>query len=272
MQQWLAISNVGIFSANSSTVTTIDESINTEELAGGTGTAKSVTDTATNIPGQASTESSNIDYNARRVIVGTRTLGKLETPIAISVGNTIRVQKYLVKLTKPLKASDGTEVLPVNSYLVVVPSNTNISEYIQMYAIGALINIDGQTLEKTIPENSILIFNKNGEILKGQSRKGSNLGSGFMTALIAGVSKAAEVENNPSSQTTISSNEFSSSTVSNDKKNLLAGFAQGSFASVLQSIQSSNTQKIQSLQSDAKVYVVPANTTVQIFVNQTISL
>lgn len=93
-----------------------------------------------------------------------------------------------------------------------------------------------------------------------------------MTAVIAGISKAAEVENNPNSQTTISSSGFSTSTVSNDNKNLLAGFAQGSFSQVLQSIQSSNTQQIQSLQSDGKVFVVPAQTTVQIFVNQTISL
>ncbi|MHC5918072.1 MAG: hypothetical protein ACYTXE_45530, partial [Nostoc sp.] len=177
-----------------------------------------------------------------------------------------------IRLTSALKASDGSEVLPVDSYLVVVPNGSNSGEYIQMSAIAALINIDGQTLEKTIPENSIIILNNKGETLRGQSRQGSSLGSDFMTAVIAGVSKAAEVENNPNSQTTISSSGFSTSTVSNDNKNLLAGFAQGSFSQVLQSIQSSNTQQIQSLQSNTKVFVVPAHTTVQIFVNQTISL
>lgn len=272
MQQWLTVSNIGSFSA-SSTETTTDEPINTEGLSGGTGTLKSVANTSTNMTEQTlNNQSKTVDYNARRVIVGTRTQGKLETPIAISAGNTIRVQKYLIKLTKPLKASDGTEVLPINSYLVVVPNNTNTSEYIQMSAIGALINVDGNTLEKTIPENSIIILNKNGETLRAQSRKGSNLGNDFMAAVIDGISKAAEIENNPSSQTTISSNGFSTSTVSNDKKNLVAGFAQGSFDQVMQRIQSSNQRQIQGIEFDAKVYVVPANTTVQIFVNQTISL
>ena len=271
MQQWLAVSNVGSFSANS-TDTTADEPISMQGLSGGTGTAKSVTKGTANVTVKTSSnESQNIDYNARRVIVGTRTQGKIETPIAISAGNANQVQKYLIRLTSPLKASDGSEVLPVDSYLVVVPSS-NSGEYIQMSAIAALINVDGQTLEKTIPENSIIILNKNGETLRGQSHQGSSLGSNFMTAVIAGVSKAAELENNPNSQTTISSSGFSTSTVSNDNKNLLAGFAQGSFSQVLQSIQSSNTQQIQSLQSDTKVFVVPANTTVQIFVNQTISL
>ena len=141
-----------------------------------------------------------------------------------------------------------------------------------MSAVSALINVGGQTLEKTIAENSIIILNKNGEALKAQSQKGSNLGSDFMTAIIAGVSKAAEVKNNLSSQTTISSNGYSTSTSSNNDKNLLAGFAQGSFSQILQSIQSSNQQKIQSLQSESRVFVIPVNTTVQIFVNQTVSL
>ncbi|WP_375491670.1 hypothetical protein [uncultured Nostoc sp.] len=271
MQQWLAVSNVGSFSANS-TDTTADEAISMQGLSGGTGTAKSVTKGTANVTVKTSSnESQNIDYHAPRVIVGTRTQGKIETPIAISAGNANQVQKYLIRLTSPLKASDGSEVLPIDSYLVVVPSS-NSGEYIQMSAIAALINVDGQTLEKTIPDNSIIILNKNGETLRGQSHQGSSLGSNFMTAVIAGVSKAAEVENNPNSQTTISSSGFSTSTVSNDNKNLLAGFAQGSFSQVLQSIQSSNTQQIQSLQSDTKVFVVPAHTTVQIFVNQTISL
>lgn len=271
MQQWLAVSNVGSFSVKSNE-STADQPISIQGVSGGTGTPKSVTKGIANVTVKTSSnESQNIDYNARRVIVGTRTEGKIETPIAISGGNTNQVQKYLIRLTSPLKASDGSEVLPIDSYLVVAPGS-NSGEYIQMSAITALINVDGQTLEKTIPENSIIILNKNGEALRGESHQGSSLGNNFMTAVIAGVSKAAEVENNPNSQTTISSSGFSTSTVSNDNKNLLAGFAQGSFSQVLQSIQSSNTQQIQSLQSNSKVFVVPAQTTVQIFVNQTISL
>lgn len=119
----------------------------------------------------SSNESQNIDYNARRVIVGTRIQGKIETPIAISAGNANQVQKYLIRLTSVLKASDGSEVLPVDSYLVVVPNGSNSGEYIQMSAIAALINVDGQTLEKTIPENSIIILNKNGETLRGNHVK-----------------------------------------------------------------------------------------------------
>lgn len=264
MQQWLTVSNFGSFSANN-TDTTAEEAISIQGLSGGTGTANVTVKTSSN-------ESQNIDYNARRVIVGTRIQGKIETPIAINAANVNQVQKYLIRLTSALKASDGSEVLPIDSYLVVVPNGSNSGEYIQMSAITALINVDGQTLEKTIPENSIIILNNNGETLRGQSRQGSSLGSDFMTAVIAGISKAAEVENNPNSQSTISSSGFSTSTVSNDNKNLLAGFAQGSFSQVLQSIQSSNQQKIQSLQSDGKVFVVPAYTTVQIFVNQTISI
>ncbi|QLE46058.1 hypothetical protein FD723_38325 (plasmid) [Nostoc sp. C052] len=271
MEQWLAVSNVGSFSANSTDITA-NQPIIMQGISGGTGTPKSVTKSAVNVNEQTLiNESGNIDYNAKRVIVGTRTQGKIETPIAISAVNANQVQKYLIRLTSPLKASDGSEVLPIDSYLVVAPAS-NSGEYIQMSAITALINVDGQTLEKTIPENSIIILNKNGEALRGESHQGSSLGNNFMTAVIAGVSKAAEVENNPNSQTTISSSGFSTSTVSNDKKNLLAGFAQGSFSQVLQSIQSSNTQQIQSLQSNSKVFVVPAQTTVQIFVNQTISL
>ena len=274
MQQWLAVANVGSFSANSSTeATTNDELISSEEVLGGSGTPKLVRNAATNVREQTSiNQPENIDYNAKRILVGTRTEGKIETPIAISAKNTNLIPKYLIRLTSSLKAFDGSEVLPVGSYLVVVPNGSNGSEYIQLAAISALININGETLEKNIPENSILVLNKNGESLRGQSRKGSSLGSDLMTAVIAGVSKAAEIENNPSSQTTISNNGYSTSTSSNDSKNLLAGFAQGSFSQILQSIQSSNKQQIQSLQSENRVFIVPVNTTVKIFVNQTVSL
>lgn len=273
MQQWLAVANVGSFSANSSTETSSNESISSEEVLGGSGTPKSVRNAATNVRKETSiNQPENIDYNAKRILVGTRTEGKIENPIAISGKNTNLIPKYLIRLTSSLKAFDGSEVLPVGSYLVVVPNGSNGSEYIQLTAISALININGETLEKNIPENSILILNKNGESLRGESHKGSSLGSNLMTAVIAGVSKAAEIENNPSSQTTISNNGYSTSTSSNDSKNLLAGFAQGSFSQILQSIQSSNQQQIQSLQSESRVFIVPANTTVQIFVNETISL
>ncbi|WP_373526252.1 hypothetical protein [Nostoc sp.] len=270
MQEWLAAANVGSFSTNS-TESTTNSSVLTDGVEGGTGTPKSLP-LNKELSKNPTINSQNTDDNALRILVGTRTEGKLETPIALNASNGQQgIQKFLIRLTKPLKASDGSEVLPVDSYLVVVPHN-NTSEYIQMSAIAALININGHTLEKPLTENSILILNKNGEKLRAQSRQGSSLGSDFITAVIAGVSKAAEIENSPSSQSTITSNGYSTSTVSNDNKNLLAGFTQGSFNQILQRVQSSNSQQLQGIESAQKVFVVNAGTKVQVFVNQTIFL
>lgn len=259
MQQWLAVANVGSFS---SSVNSDDEQLNPSGIKGGIRSSTEV---------KNQTTAQTTDYNTKRILVGSTTEGRLETPIFWGANDDIG-QNYLIKISLPLKASDGSEVLPTGSYLVAQLTNSNGSGFAQLRGVSVLINSDGNTQEKKLPENAVLIMSKNGSFLKAESRKGSNLGGDLMSAVIAGVAKAAEIQNRPTSQTNISSNGFSSSTTTNDDKNITAAFGEGAFSNILEGIKASNQSRSGQLNSQEKVFVIDAGQTVQVFVNQTISL
>ncbi|WP_414514723.1 hypothetical protein [Nostoc sp. PCC 9305] len=257
-QQWLLAANAGSFRSS------VDESesekpIKINGIEGGTGGATQVAQNTT------------INYNALRVLVGSTAEGRLETPIAWGTGDAGN-QNYLVKLTKPLKASDGRDVLPVGAYLVVQLAESNGSGFAKLRGVSVLVNINGDTQEKQLPENAVLIMAKDGGFLKAESRRGSNLGNNFISAIVAGVAKAAEVQNRPITQVSSNSNGFSTSSTTNDQKDLSAAFGEGAFNSILDNIKSSNVTRSQQLSGKEEVFVIDVGKPVQIFVNQTISL
>ncbi|MBD2535980.1 hypothetical protein H6G97_44320, partial [Nostoc flagelliforme FACHB-838] len=241
MQQWLAVANAGSFS---SSVNSDDEQLNPSGIKGGIGSS-------TEIKNQTTAQTT--DYNTKRILVGSTTEGRLETPIFWGTSDDIG-QNYLIKISLPLKASDGSEVLPTGSYLVAQLTNSNGSGFAQLRGVSVLINSDGNTQQKKLPENAVLIMRKNGSFLKGESRRGSNLGSDLMSAVIAGVAKAAEIQNRPTSQTNISSNGFSSSTTTNDYKNITSAFGEGAFNNILEGIKASNQSRSGQLNSQEKVF------------------
>ncbi|WP_414516640.1 hypothetical protein [Nostoc sp. PCC 9305] len=257
-QQWLLAANAGSFRSS------VDESesekpIKINGIEGGTGGATQVAQNTT------------INYNALRVLVGSTAEGRLETPIAWGTGDAGN-QNYLVKLTKPLKASDGRDVLPVGAYLVVQLAESNGSGFAKLRGVSVLVNTNGDMQEKQLPENAVLIMASDGGFLKAQSRKGSNLGNDFIGAIVAGVAKAAEVQNRPTTQISSNSNGFSTSSTTNEQKDLSAAFGEGAFNSVLDNIKSSNVARSQQLSGREEVFVIDVGKPVQIFVNQTISL
>ncbi|MHC5746847.1 MAG: hypothetical protein ACYTXT_34155 [Nostoc sp.] len=257
-QQWLIAANAGSFRSS------VDESesekpIKINGIEGGTRGATQVAQNTT------------INYNALRVLVGSTAEGRLETPIAWGTGDAGN-QNYLVKLTKPLKASDGRDVLRVGAYLVVQLAESNGSGFAKLRGVSVLVNINGDTQEKQLPENAVLIMAKDGGFLKAESRRGSNLGNNFISAIVAGVAKAAEVQNRPITQVSSNSNGFSTSSTTNEQKDLSVAFGEGAFNSVLDNIKSSNVTRSQQLSGKEEVFVIDVGKPVQIFVNQTISL
>ncbi|MBE9038234.1 hypothetical protein [aff. Roholtiella sp. LEGE 12411] len=264
-QQWQAAAQIGSFSSSS----VEDELPDVNGIKGGTGQSVKTSD-------QDVMESGNnqeVDYDAKRVLVGSKTEGKLETPIAWSPQNSSNVaQNYLIKISKPLKAADNSEVLPLGSYLVAQLSNSNSSGFVHLHGVAVLINKDGETQQKQLPENSVLILSKEGSFLKAQSRNGSNVGNSLMSAVIAGVAKAAEIQNRPTAQITTTSSGISTSSTTNGERDLLSGFGEGAFGNVLRDIQASNQRQASEFSSQDKVFVIDAGKTVQIFINQAISL
>ncbi|BAB77370.1 TrbI/VirB10 family protein (plasmid) [Anabaena sp. FACHB-709] len=273
MQEWLAAANVGNYSSSDSSNGESNyeqPDLKNAQVEGGTG----VRPVNASYPNQDSSQPP-INYDGKRVLVGTRAAGVMETPIAwvgSSVSNQQEGQTSLIRLSQPLKAFDGEEVLPKGAYIVAVVNPTN-SEIAQMTAVAALVNSGGTTQERQLPANSILVLGKNGNLLKAQSRKGGdNLGSSLMASLLSGLSKVAEIQNRANSETTISSLGTTTTTTNNGEKDLVAGFAQGSINEILDRMKNSNERQIQGLQQQQQVFVIEAGQQVQVFVNQSISI
>ncbi|MBD2358598.1 hypothetical protein H6G41_28995 [Tolypothrix sp. FACHB-123] len=271
MQEWLAVANIGNYASSDSgsgESQREEPDLKNAEVEGGTGVKPTSVSSNQQVP-----QSPQTNYDGKRVLVGTRAAGTMETPIAwvgSGVNNQQQAQNCLIKLSEPLKAFDGKEVLPKGSYVVAILNPTN-SEIAQMTAVSALINSGGQTQERQLPANSILILGKNGNLLKAESRKGgSNLGNSLIASLLGGLSKAAEIQNRANSETTISSLGTTTTTTSNSEKDLVAGFVQGSINEILSRMKNSNEQQLQGLQQQQQVFVIEAGKQVQVFVNQSI--
>ncbi|BAT56997.1 unknown protein (plasmid) [Nostoc sp. NIES-3756] len=272
MQEWLAAANVGNYSSSDSSNSESNyeqPDLKNAQVEGGSG-VKPVNASQTN----QDSSTSQTNYDGKRVLVGTRAAGVMETPIAWLGSNVSNQQEQncLIRLSQPLKAFDGEEVLPKGSYIVAVVNPSN-SEIAQMTAVAALVNSNGTTQERQLPANSILILGKNGNLLKAQSRKGGeNLGSSLMASLLSGLSKVAEIQNRANSETTISSFGTTTTTTNNGEKDLVAGFAEGSINEILSRMKNSNERQIQGLQQQQQVFVIEAGQQVQVFVNQSISI
>ncbi|PMB27575.1 TrbI/VirB10 family protein [Fischerella thermalis] len=257
-QQWLAAANVG--SLNLGNNDSVQPTSNTE-------IQNAISQQTDN---QINTLNQNYQYTGKQILVGSRTLGVLETPIVWSGNSNNTEQKYLIRLTQPLKADDNSVSIPGNSYIVVKINNTTTGEFMQLTAISALVNENGGVKEKTIPENTILVLGKKGEALRGKTKKGNTLARDLMASVLSGFSQAAEVYNRQDSEINISGN--TTIVTSTDRRNLGAGFAEGSFKEMIRRMQTANQQRLQSMQSQPKVYVIEQGTPVQLFVNQTFSL
>lgn len=258
VQQWQAVADIGSFSAPDNNFE-LEQDI-AEKIEGGIG------EDSEQKPNEI-----KMGSNGQRILVGSSTEGKLETPIVWSSEDE-STQNYLVRITKELKASNGSSAVPIGSYLVVQIANTTADGYAQLYATAILMNKDGDTQEKKLPQNAVRILSSNGNLLKAQSGRGSDFMNTIFSAAIAGVVKAAEIQNRPNSSITTNSGGFSSSTITNNNQDALAGFGEGAFGAILENIKTSNEQQAQSLNNRSKIYAIEAGKTVRVYINQTISI
>ena len=206
------------------------------------------------------------------LVVGTRSEGKLETPIAWSGQLQNPMQKFLVRLSKPLKASDGTVAFAKNSYLVAQVETATDGGIVQMSAVAVLSTVNGRTIEQPLPSGAILILGKGGKPLQASSIGSFRVGSNLGQALLSGAATAASVANGVASQSIYSQGgTFTSSTKTNDP-NYVAGFGQGITTSLASQMQQRSQQIQQRLNSAPSVFAINQGTSVQIFVNSTVSL
>lgn len=221
----------------------------------------------------ASDRTVNYSTSADSLIVGTKANGKLETPIAWSGTLENPTQNFLIQLNEPLKAADNTVAIPKGAYLVAKIASADQSGLLQMSVSSMLVNKNGRTIEKPVPEGALLILGKGGKPLKASANRPNTNGNNLGTVVLSGVANVAGLVNRPSYQSSYSSNGYQSSTTSNNSNpNYLAGFGEGAAQSLLQQAQNRNQQALRSRESEPIVFSLNQGSSVQIFVNQSVSL
>lgn len=303
MAEWIAAANIGSYgstsptSVTSSSSPTQDDSYqsasyqgdstdsSTWEASGGTGIPPQEVATAQNAQSQDSIakssvkqEQDNTTYQsatysnpANNLIVGTRANGKLETPIAWTGRLENPSQNFLIKLNEPLKSANNSMAIPKGAYLVAKVIAASEAGLLQMSVSSMLVNENGQTTEKPIPEGALLVLGKGGRPLKATAERPNTTGNDLGTVVLRGLATTAGIANRPSSQS-IYSNDGYSSTVTNGDRNYLAGFGEGAAQALLEQAQNRNQQALRSRESEPTVFTLNQGSSVQIFVNQSVSL
>lgn len=239
------------------------------ERASGVTVAPSPAPTALN----ASEPPTATNISSGSVVVGTRTLGRLETPIAWS-GSTLANpnQNFLIKLTDSLKTTNGSDVLPSGSYLVTKVTSADGSGLLQMSATGVLVMENGQQVHKPLPEGAVLILAENGQPLRASAHSPSRFWSDVGLSLLGGASQAAAIVNQPTSQVFYGNSFGYSGSATSPRPNVLAGFGQGVAQTFLNQEMYRQQQATQNQQNQAPMFELRQGATVQVFVNQSFTL
>lgn len=305
--QWLAAANIGSY-GNSSPATNSqatsaqsngDDNYQTANyqnnqdsawaVSGGTGAApqevksdrnnaesrnpKFVDNSTNNSDSQSETDARTVTYSnsVNSLIVGTKANGKLATPIAWSGALENPSQNFLIQLSEPLMAANNTVAVPKGAYLVAKVITATEAGLLQMSVNSMLVNSNGQTIEKPLPEGALMVLGKGGRPLKASAERPDSTGTDLGTVVLQGLATTAGLANRPSSQSTYSSDGYSS-TVTNGDRNYLAGFGEGAAQALVQQAQNRNRRALRSRESEPTVFMLNQGASVQIFVNQSVSL
>lgn len=264
MQAWLSAAGIGNYGSIGTKSSTQNAVATSDDVSGGIG----VPPPTTTPPITATFEPTP----TAQVAIGTRAQGTLETPIAWTEAINNPVQNFLVRLQEPIQSTDGTIALPSGSKLVVKVTSTTNSGLAQLEATSAIVSENGRDVEKSLPEHAVLILGSAGKLLQASRDRPNRLGADLGAALLSGASRVAGLINQPQSQIVTSGTGSIQSTTTNGRANLAAGAIEGVTQSLLRSQLDRAQQSQQAANTQSSLFVLKQGTSVQVFVNQSISL
>ncbi|GEM_PF-3190951 len=251
MQQWALASTVGNYVGSS--VSSVKE--------------VSFVNLSKSKDSQKIAQNTNQNTDIKHVLIGSSAFGRIQNPVAWGRGLN-QNQNVLIKTSTPMKAVDDSIAIPADTLITAKLISSSDSNVLQISVNSIKIN----GIERTVPENSILVFSKKGEPLRAKSQtRGGGLGGTILSSVLSGVSKAAEVENQATSQISVASSGYSSFS-SNSQRNVGAGFLQGTAQNLGQQIQNQSQRSSQSVQSESKVFSVKEGTEIKLIANQNFDL
>ncbi|MBF2005375.1 MAG: TrbI/VirB10 family protein [Chlorogloeopsis fritschii C42_A2020_084] len=231
-------------------------------------------ETPTPVVSQASSGSS------KSIPVGTSAKAVLATGVfgetsraTNSSRNESRKNVFVVRLKEPLKAADGSVVLPAKTELLTEIRSLSDQGLLQLNVVKAIIQKDGNLTERSLPESAMLINGSQGKPLVANqfSKKGSLMSRDAGQFVLGGIGKAAELFNRTESEviTTATGTVVSNR---NPRRNIWAGILEGGVRTVVPQITQRNQQAISQMMQRTNVWFLPAGTEVEVYINQSLQL
>ncbi|MBV6622674.1 MAG: conjugal transfer protein TrbI [Rivularia sp. (in: Bacteria)] len=217
----------------------------------------------------------------KQLKIGSTITGRLITPLTWdknSASNTNPKQSnfnhqenFIIQTTESLKDRNGLITLPKNTQIVATINSIPSSGLVQLQAQQIIIN--GK--QYILPKQSISIRGNKGNplIASKRSSKGKDIAARDAETFVVGsLAKVGKVLNQPKSEQFSTSSGFggnsSFSSIRRSDSDILGAVLEGGFEPLTEQIVERNKRKKSEIKQQQKVWYVPANTRVQIFVNQ----
>jgi hypothetical protein len=221
----------------------------------------------------------------KQLKIGTTVAGRLTTPLMWDKSltedatpkqqNFNKPENFIIQTTEPLKDKNGFITIPKNTQIVTTIKNIQESGLVQLQAQQIIIN--GK--QYILPKQAISIRGNKGNPLIASKRgsKGKDIAARDAETFVVGsLAKVGKVLNQPKSEQFSTSSGFggnsSFSSIRRSDSNILGAVLEGGFEPLTEQLKERNQQKISELKQRNKFWYVPANTQVQIFINQSFNL
>jgi hypothetical protein len=210
----------------------------------------------------------------RTVLIGTSAPGLLESTLVTEAGQT-RPDQYIVRLTAPLVAGDGVQVLPAATRLVVRLQSVSAVGLVRLTAVAALTERNGSLQQIDLAEGAVIVRGPNGQplIARDLNDRGAELASmDTGLAAMSGVKRLGELLNRPQSQSFTSNTAGVSATTVNGEVNAPAAFLEGAFDVLTRQVTARNNRATNEILRRARLWTLPAQTPVEIYINRSMNL
>ena len=206
------------------------------------------------------------------LIVGSHASGELATPVVLDsegVGD-----RFLVVLADPLMDNSSRVAIPAGSLLTVKVDRTSEDGLVQMSATQAVWEENGFQRELVLPSRTLLIRGGGGNPLMAESYGdvGGDIAAMDMGQFALGAIRRVGELYTRSDSRVQTGDGTTVITESNPAPNILAGVLEGGTDAILDSISERNQRAIERLEQRPRIPYIPAGTSVQVFVNQSMQM
>ena len=226
---------------------------------------------------EATTETGRVSVPGKpmQVRISTSTPAKVLVPMIWSEEDKGSQERFAVELEEDVLSTDNRVALPKGTILITEVDSVTKANKLVRQSVVAIVYPDssGQIRQETVPKDSILIRGENNRplIAQGMEDKGKVIAQqDILVGLLGAAGRAAEIFNQPETQSSTVFNDGSSSqtvTTASRKPNLLAAAVEGFFKPMSERLGQRADQTTQEILSRPDVGIVPQGTRVSVFFN-----